>query len=310
MLLLSFLPILLSFLPLSLAQDKCNLLPNVIVSLPLKVLNSSSTICERYTPSNSTQYAWISKLINLAFTGDYTPLPNLWPANPNGTYQASGVLDPNAVYRDPCGEVTKINLVPYFNGTYKSNNRDGKAVAINFLDGGGVTALKSDIPAWDTKSNQYRLLTHFYQYFGIILGCSSSDFPRYEGRASQFQIHRYMDLKAPEMHYFIHSVYDAALTLGVQGPDLVTHVGDAISIGVGLDNIFNKQCAPPVKVAPYQESALQDMCGDPGTCAKWLFPNSTCSLYNQTGFGTPPALADAAAPSSGYCGPRGYSRFS
>lgn len=80
-----------------------------------------------------------------------------------------------------------------------------------------------------------------------------------------------MDLSAPEMHYFIHSVYDAALTLGVQGPDLVTHVGDAISIGVGLDNIFNKQCAPPIKVAPYQESALQDMCGDPGYVLSFSF---------------------------------------
>ncbi|KAL8840747.1 MAG: hypothetical protein Q9170_001185 [Blastenia crenularia] len=251
-------------LPLTLAQDQCNLLPVAVQSLPLKVLNSTQTICDRYTPSNSTQYAWISKLINLAFTGDYTPLPNLWPANPNGTYQASGILDPNSVYRDPCYEVTAINLVPFFNGTWKSNNRDGKAVAINFLDGGGVTALQSGVPAWNVNSNQHRLLTHFYQYFGIILGCTSSSFPRYTGPASQFQIHRYMDLTGPQMHYFIHNIYDAALTLGVQGPDLVTHVGDAISIGVGLDNVFNKKCAPPVKVAAYQGSALQGMCGDEG----------------------------------------------
>lgn len=154
------LPLLLS-VPFAQAQDQCNLLPVAVQSLPLKVLNSSQTICERYTPSNTTQYAWISQLINLAFTGDYTPLPDLWPANPNGTYQASGILDPNAVYRDPCYAVTKINLVPYFNGTYKSNNRDGKAVAINFLDGGGVTALKSGVPAWNVESNQYRYNSPF-----------------------------------------------------------------------------------------------------------------------------------------------------
>ena len=71
-----------------------------------------------------------------------------------------------------------------------------------------------------------------------------------------------MDLPAPEMHYFIHNIYDSALTLGVQGPDLITHVGDAISIGVGLDNIFNKQCSPPQVVAPYQPAALQDMCSN------------------------------------------------
>jgi len=53
-----------------------------------------------------------------------------------------------------------------------------------------------------------------------------------------------MALRGPEMHYFIHNIYDSALSLGVAGPDLVTHVGDAISIGVALDNAFNKRCAP------------------------------------------------------------------
>lgn len=72
-----------------------------------------------------------------------------------------------------------------------------------------------------------------------------------------------MDLKGPEMHYFIHNIYDAAVSLGVAGPDLVTHVGDAISIGIALDNIFNKRCSPAQKIAPYQASELQAMCGDP-----------------------------------------------
>lgn len=71
-----------------------------------------------------------------------------------------------------------------------------------------------------------------------------------------------MDLKAPEIHYFIHSIYDAALTLGVEGPDLITHVGDAISIGVGIDNVFNKRCSPKQKIAPYQPSELQSVCHD------------------------------------------------
>ena len=107
-----------------------------------------------------------------------------------------------------------------------------------------------------------RLMTHLYQYFGIILGCDEPSFPKYAGNPSQAAVHRFMDLKAPEMHYFIHNIYDAALTLGVAGPDLVTHVGDAISIGVGLDNIFNKKCSPPQKVATYQPSAPQSMCHD------------------------------------------------
>ena len=139
------------------AQDKCNLLPVAAQTLPLYTLkHPNQTICQRYTPANSTQYAWISKLINIAFTGQYAPLPDLWPADPNGTYQATGILDTLAVYRDPCYTVTKINLLPWFNGTWKSNNRNGKAVAINFLDDGGDIALRAGVPAWTTASNQYK----------------------------------------------------------------------------------------------------------------------------------------------------------
>ena len=70
-----------------------------------------------------------------------------------------------------------------------------------------------------------------------------------------------MALKAPEMHYFIHNIYDAALTLGVAGPNLITHVGDAISIGVGLDNVFNKKCSPSQSILG-GKSGLQSICGD------------------------------------------------
>ncbi|KAL6720642.1 hypothetical protein ACLMJK_002567 [Lecanora helva] len=296
--LLHLLPLLL--LPLSHAQDQCNLLPVQIAPLPLYSLvphtlnKTTTTLCSKYTPANTTQYTWVTRLVNLAFTGDYVPLPDLWPVDPNGTYQASGILDPNAIYRDPCFTVTPINLVPYFNGTYKSTNRGGHAVAMNFLDGGGLAALRSNLPAFSPKTNQHRLLTHLYQYIGIILGCDDPEFPRYEGSASQAQVHRFMDLKGPEMHYFIHNIYDAAVSLGVAGPDLVTHVGDAISIGIALDNVFNKKCSPRQKIAAYQGAELQSMCGDDATCARWAFPNATCDAYNQSGFGVPPALAGAA----------------
>ncbi len=43
------------------------------------------------------------------------------------------------------GEPT--NIVPYFNGGLASANRNGKAVAINFLDDGGVEALKALKPS-------------------------------------------------------------------------------------------------------------------------------------------------------------------
>ena len=171
-------------------------------------------------------------------------------------------------------------------------------------------------------------MIHLYQYFGIILGCDEPSFPKYAGNPSQAAVHRYMDLKAPEMHYFIHNIYDAALTLGVAGPDLVTHVGDAISIGVGLDNIFNKKCSPPQKVATYQPSAPQSMCHDNAyvlfspltlhrrvhstssltralcsysTCPLWAFPNATCAPYKAPGYGVMPALAGPVAPSASLC---------
>ena len=108
------------------------------------------------------------------------------------------------------------------------------------------------------------MFTGFYAYFGYIFGCRDPSFPKYNGPASQTAIHRFMDLRAPEMHYFIHNIYDAAVSLGVAGPDLVTHVGDAISIGIALDNIFNKRCSPQEEIVPGQGKALQSICSDPG----------------------------------------------
>ena len=255
---------------LTTAQDQCNLLPVAIQSLPLyslvphTLIHTNTTLCAKYTPASSTQYAWIARLINLAFTGDYVPLPDLWPANPNGTYQASGILNPLAVYRDPCYTVTPINLVPYFNGSYRSTNRNNRPTAVNFLDGGSVPALRGNVPAWSPSSNQYKLLTGLYAFFGSLFGCTDPQFPKYHGPPGQTEIHRFMDLRGPEMHYFIHNVYDAAVSLGVAGPDLVTHVGDAISIGIALDNIFNKRCSPRQVVVPGQPSELQSICSDPG----------------------------------------------
>ena len=178
-----------SIINLALAQDQCNLLPlSGHVDLPLHKLvphsltPTNQTLCEAYAPSNGTQLAWITKLINLAFTGDFVPVSDPWPADPNGTYQSTGILDPQAKYRDPCDTVTNINLVPYFNGTWRSNNRNGKAVAISFLDGGSVPALRDNVPAWNTKSNQYKMMVGFYQYFGYLLGCTDGSVPKYNGK--------------------------------------------------------------------------------------------------------------------------------
>jgi len=50
---------------------------------------------------------------------------------------------------------TKVELLPYFDGTMKSTNEEGdKGVSVNFLDGGGAAPLKENKPANDTSSSQ------------------------------------------------------------------------------------------------------------------------------------------------------------
>lgn len=145
----AFTGVLILILPLlTWAQDTCNLLPVSVQTVPLfhladhTVNKTNVTLCEKYTPPGTSQYDWMVQLINLAFTGEYKPLPNQWPADPNGTYQGSGILDPHAVYRDPCNVVTPINLVPFFNGTYRSNNRNGKVSRPNPLSLARVSSCK------------------------------------------------------------------------------------------------------------------------------------------------------------------------
>jgi len=64
-----------------------------------------------------------------------------------------------------------------------------------------------------------------------------------------------MGLKSVEMHYFIHNIYDSALSSNVSQPD-------GIIIGTALDNMFNKLCAPPKVISSNQPAELQNMCLD------------------------------------------------
>ena len=71
-----------------------------------------------------------------------------------------------------------------------------------------------------------------------------------------------MDLPSNHVHYFIHNIVDSATSRGVTLADQVTHVGDGISIGIALDNIFNKRCPPAQKVVASQPAELQGICAD------------------------------------------------
>lgn len=102
---------------------------------------------------------------------------------------------------------TKVDLLPYFSGELASSNRGGaQGISVNFLDGGGAAPLKMNMPANGTTSHQYMLLTHLYEYFGTLLGCSmqgGAAYPSYAGSASMYETHKFMQLSAAEVGYFI-----------------------------------------------------------------------------------------------------------
>lgn len=176
----------------------------------------------------------------------------------------------------------EVNLLPYFTGELNSSNVDGKASQVNFLDGGVAQPLLSNLPADDTTSNQYFLLTHLYQFFGTLLGCSlqsnttTGDFPVYSGDTSMFEAHKFMNLSANEMGYFISQVGLAASSFGVTDDDVST-------VATALNSLFNLKCLPATAVVT-TEPELQSICiGDgctlasPSDCAAYTASSTTSS---------------------------------
>merc|ERR1712093_354525 len=125
-----------------------------------------------------------------------------------------------------------------------------------------------------------------YQYFGALLGCSATGFPSYAGFGSQAAVHRFMDLSAAEVGYFIEQVALAASSFGVSQDDIAT-------VGKALNTIFNVRCAPPTTVIPAQGAQLQSICQDE-TCP--LAPEPTCAAYPPT---MKPAKSNSTMAGSG-----------
>lgn len=154
------------------------------------------------------------------------------------------------------------------------------------------------------------LLTHLYEYFGVLLGCSmqgTEAYPAYGGGGSQYEIHKFMDLSAAEFGYFVNQVAMSAASFGVATADL-TIVGNA------LYSTFGMMMSAPAIVVPAQGAQLQAICiGDgcpeaknattsgyaaavePSTAISSLVPTSTAMV---TGTATPAASASAAASSA------------
>lgn len=233
--------------------------------------SSNMSICDKYTTAllkNNTaanQLTLLTLLVNTAVIGNYTK-----PTIPGITFpnvKVAGILANGTV------NGTQVNLLPYFNGGLASSNRGGSAgVAVNFLDDGGAAPLMNNMPANGTSSNQYKLLTHLYQFFGVLLGCSQqgmTGYSSYQGQASQYSVHKYMDLNYAQVSYFNQQVALAAASFGVSQDDINT-------VGMALNNYFNVRCEPAVTLAPALGSQLQSIC-IADSCP--LAPNNTCSAY-------------------------------
>lgn len=117
------------------------------------------------------------------------------------------------------------------------------------------------------------LLTHLYEYFGVLLGCTmqgNKDFPAYSGGGSQYEVHKFMDLSAAELGYFINQVAMSAASFGVAADDLTV-------VGTALYSLFGMKNSAPAVVVPAQGPQLQAICiGDGCPMAK----NATTSGYD------------------------------
>ena len=111
----------------------------------------SVSVCDYYSHAlfkdngGETQQKLLVYIVNTAVVGTYN---NSHVINALGV-EVPGILAPG----DFNG--TKVNLLPYFNGGFKSTNRGGSAgVAVTFLDGGGTKPLMNNKPGENEDSAQ------------------------------------------------------------------------------------------------------------------------------------------------------------
>jgi hypothetical protein len=100
------------------------------------------------------------------------------------------------------------------------------------------------------------LLTHLYEFFGTLLGCSkigTADFPTYAGDKSMYEVHKDMALDAVQVGYFITQVGLSAASFGVA-------TADVEAVGKALMDLFGYRCAPPATVVPSQGPQLHSVC--------------------------------------------------
>jgi len=159
--------------------------------------------------------------------------------------------------------------------------------AQQLLDGGGAAPLKENKPANDETSEQYFLITHLYQFFGSLLGCTMQGMPgfdAYTSEPSMFNVHKFMNLNHAENTYFIQQVGLSAASFGVAEEDVK-------AVGTALTTLFNVRCGPPTEVIKGQGPQLQSICIDEETCP--LAKDATCPAVPSSGTSTMTATATA-----------------
>lgn len=68
-----------------------------------------------------------------------------------------------------------------------------------------------------------------------------------------YEVHKFMDLSAAEVGYFITQVAMSAASFGVAADDLAV-------VGTALTTLFGQKCSPPAVVIPSQPAELQAIC--------------------------------------------------
>lgn len=206
------------------------------------------------------QYTLLKLVVNTAFIGNYTK-PNM--------NAVPGIITPGMV------NGTMVSLAPFFTGASgRTTNRGGMAVSgVNFLDGGGAAPLLNNtLPTMG--SNQYTLVTHLYEYFGYLLGCTmqgTTAFPSYGGNPSQYNVHKYMYITYAQNTYFINQVALSAESFGVAMSDIAV-------VGKALNGAFNERCLPAAAIPSTAAAAPQSICIS-SDCP--LAANASCALYAQ-----------------------------
>jgi len=229
---------------------------------------ADTSICDYYTTallmenSAANQYMLLTLVVNTVIIGNYTQ-PNVGIAVP-------GILVPG-MYNG-----TAVNLLPYFDGSLASANTGGNSgTPQNFLDDGGAAPLMKNMPSnGNMGSNQYLLVTHLYEYFGVLLGCTmvgQTGFPKYSGSNSMGDVHRFMDLNPSQLGYFITQVGLSAASFGVTTDDVT-------AVGMALNSLFGFKCAPDAMVVPNTPASPQAICQD-DSCPQAPSPN--CSAYGK-----------------------------